>query len=316
MLSNFFSQAWGVLSGYRPLQDTLDILFVTFLIYQAVKFIRQTRSIQIVKGIALICLIYVGVLIFDMPVTKFLFQALFAGAIVVCVVLFQPEIRNALEHMGRSRLSRLIGFNFKQNRENMIKSYRNTIESVCSACSDMSDDKIGALIVFERETNLGEIISTGTELDSKISGESICNIFFPKAPLHDGAMIIRNNRICAAGCILPLTESHNLNSRYGTRHRSAIGMTEQSDAVVIVVSEETGNISIVENGFMNVGISDGDLREMLTEKLIKPIDINENKLLGKFAKKKSKQKSQLESQAETAPSEFEENLKEEADKDE
>lgn len=286
MISSFFSQVWGVLSGYRFLQDSLDILFVTFLIYEAVKFIRQTRSIQIVKGIALICLLYVGILIFDMPVSKFIFQALFASAIVVCVVLFQPEIRNGLEHMGRSKLSRVFGFNFKQNRENMIKSYKRTIDSVCSACAEMSDNKIGALIVFERETNLGDIESTGTVLDARVSADFVRNVFYPKAPLHDGAIIIKDNRVCAAGCILPLTESHNLNPKYGTRHRAAIGITEQSDAIVAVVSEETGNISIVENGFMDADISDGDLREILTEKLIRPLSGEQSIGIKKFLPKK------------------------------
>jgi diadenylate cyclase len=179
----------------------------------------------------------------------------------------------------------------------MIKTYRNTIESICAACSDMSDDKIGALIVFERDTNLGEIVNTGTYLDARISDECVRNLFYPKAPLHDGAVVIRDNRVCAAGCILPLSESHNLNSKYGTRHRAAIGITEQSDAVVVVVSEETGNISIVENGFMNVGISDGDLREMLTDKLIKPVDIKENKfrkMLFKHKKSSSTEPNQVD----------------------
>ena len=184
---------------------------------------------------------------------------------LILVVIFSPEIRHALESVGRSSLTNIIKGNDKTKKYQPVSRM---INSVCRSCADMSDDKVGALIVFERGSLLGQIIETGTRIDAEPSVEMIENIFFPKAPLHDGAMIIKDRRICAAGCILPLTANTNINSSLGTRHRAAIGMSEQSDALVVVVSEETGTISVAEKGNLKRNLSDGDLRELLTKTFI------------------------------------------------
>lgn len=170
---------------------------------------------------------------------------------------------------GSSKFSIFNPFSGKGGQElRRREQIQSGIDGVCRACSDMSDKKIGALIIFERVTMLGEIAKTGTTVDALVSPELIGNIFYPKAPLHDGAALIRDGRVCAAGCILPLTQNNAVSSELGTRHRAALGMSEQSDAIVVVVSEERGSISIAHDGILMQDISDGDLREKLQKYLI------------------------------------------------
>ena len=207
-----------------------------------------------------------------------------SNLLLVLVVIFSPEIRHALESVGRSSVSKIGLFSIKNSEAILNQDKANKmIDAVSRACSDMSDEKIGALIVIEKETLLGQIIETGTTVDAEITPEILGNIFFPKAPLHDGAAIIRNYRICAAGCILPLTKNNSdVSSALGTRHRAAIGMSEQSDALVIVVSEETGSISVAEKGRLKRDISGGDLRELLTEQF--SLEVEEKGLLKNIRK--------------------------------
>ncbi len=268
VITEFLQQIWAVLAGYRPIQDTLDILLAAVLIYELIKIIRQTRSVQIFKGIAILLIAYFCVILLDMPVMKALFGAFFASSLVIIVILFSPELRNVLERLGRSSISRLLGFNFKQNQANIVSLRTEIVNSVCSACSRMSDEKIGALIVFEKGTMLGEIMHTGTYIDAKISSSLIRNIFYPKSPLHDGAMVISRERAMSVGCILPLTDTRNLDIKFGTRHRAAVGMTENTDAVVIVVSEENGAISFVEKGMIKYDITTGELRDNIINSYI------------------------------------------------
>ena len=283
-LSDIFVDIKNAILSFNGFSDILDILLVAFVIYAIINLIRDTKAIQLAKGFILIILLYVIVTVLKMEVSSYIFTLFFSNILVVLVVIFSPEIRHALESVGKSSVSNFGLFSIKNNadyktRENINKM----IDSVSRACSEMSDKKIGALIVFEKETLLGEIINTGTQVDAEISTEIIGNIFFPKAPLHDGAMVIKNTRICAAGCILPLTKNNEISSSLGTRHRAAIGMSEQSDALVVVVSEETGAISVAEKGRLKRNISDGDLREILNKSFA--LDTSTEKGIFKNSKK-------------------------------
>lgn len=262
-LSTFFGQVLAVLSSYRPVQDTLDILLVALIIYELIKLARRTRSVQIFKGLFILAVVYIVVAILDMPVMKYIFDTLFASVLVLIVILFTPEIRNVLERMGRSSFAKIF-----YSREENVAPTKKAINSICGACSSMSDDKIGALIVFERRSMLGEVVKTGTKIDASVSSALVRNIFYPKSPLHDGAILVIDSRISYAGCILPLTDTTNLDAKFGTRHRAAVGMTEQTDAVVVVVSEETGSISYVEKGRIKHDITSGELRDYLLKALL------------------------------------------------
>lgn len=252
--------------------DFLDICLVAFIVYNVIKFIRQTRAFQLVKGIVLLLFIYFVIRTLNMQASTYFMSRLFEDAVLVMVLIFSPEIRHVLESMGRRKFS----FNKDVQKDEETVA---TITKVCKACSDLSDQRVGALIVFERDSILSEIINTGSKIDAIVSEEMIGNIFYPKAPLHDGAAVIRDNRIIAAGCILPLTQN-SLSSELGTRHRAAVGMSEQGDAVVIVVSEETGAISLASHGMLKRNVSPGELRELLTNYFVK-----ENQRESSFLKK-------------------------------
>ena len=275
VFSDFLQDFKQAILSFDKISDVLDVLLVAFLIYSAIKLIRETKAIQLVKGAILLVFLYAFVSLFEMQVSKYLLSFVFNDLLVILIIIFSPEIRHALESVGRSSVSKLNIFNFV-NKDNIFKKEKivSSINGVCKACAEMSDKKIGALIVFKRDTMLGEIIDTGTLVDATVSAELIGNIFFPKAPMHDGAAIIEDGRVIAAGCILPLTNNTNISSELGTRHRAAIGMSEFCDAIVVVVSEETGSISVAEKGVLNRGISDGDLREILMKRFIK--DDSEN----------------------------------------
>lgn len=222
--------------------DILDIAIIAFIIYKAVAFLRETRAGQLIKGVVLILLLYAFSNIFDLVVLKWLLSAIIGSAIVAIAIIFQPELRRILERMGQSKIM------YGQSANEEMTAELDAVDKICKAAGHMQKSKTGALIVFERKTQLGEIINTGTVIDAKASVSIINNIFYPKSPLHDGAVIIRDGRVYAAACILPLTQSNAFSSQLGTRHRAAIGMTENSDAIVLIVSEETGVISIAYNG--------------------------------------------------------------------
>ncbi len=256
--------------GFNSVADVLDVLLVAFVIYSAIKLIRETRAIQLAKGFVLLVLIYAIVYLLHMQVSTYMFSVLFSNILLVLVIVFAPEIRHALESVGRSSVTNFNLFGFKNSDElRKQEEQKKMVNAVTKACADMSDKKIGALMVFEKESILGEIINTGTRIDAEVSVELLGNIFYPKAPLHDGAAVIRQARVTAAGCILPLTQNGDVSSELGTRHRAAIGMSEQSDALIVVVSEETGAISVAQKGRLRRDLSSGDLRELLTENFVK-----------------------------------------------
>ena len=245
LFSTIYS-AWNqivyAVSNIRFPFDIIDILVIAFIIYKALGFLRETRAGQLVKGIVILLLVFVIANWWQLATIKWALSRIFDTAIVAAVVIFQPELRRILERVGRTN------FRKGQMLDSEESDLLNCINTVSRAAADMQDKRIGALIVFENKTQLGEIINTGTVIDAAPSVSMVGNIFFPKSPLHDGALIIRDGRLYAAGCILPLTQRDDISLQLGTRHRAAIGMTENSDAIVLVVSEETGNISIVANG--------------------------------------------------------------------
>ena len=232
-------------SNIRFPQDIIDILVIAFVIYKAIEFLRETRAGQLVKGIIMLLVIYAIADWLDLAILEWTLSKVVDSAIIAAAVIFQPELRRILERVGRTNFKKgqLLG----DEQDEISKS----IDCITKAAGMMQDQKIGALIVFERKTQLGEIINTGTVVDAAPSVSVVNNLFFPNSPLHDGAVIVRDGRIYAAGCILPLTQRTDISASLGTRHRAAIGMTENSDAVVLVVSEETGIISIVSNGHIS-----------------------------------------------------------------
>lgn len=276
----------AVFADFR-FNDFLDICFVTFIIYNAIKIIRETRSATLVKGLLLLGAVYAGVSLLGMETSRYFFNALFRDVLLVLIVVFQPEIRHIFETVGRSRFSSVFGLHARSAELRYNEEITELIEEISRACTAMSERKVGALIVLERETRLGEVIETGTRVDARVSEELLCNVFYPKAPLHDGAAIIRENRLCAAGCILPLTQHHNtVSSELGTRHRAALGMSEQSDAIIVVVSEETGAISVAKDGRLRRDLTDGELRDRLSKNLLRaPAEETESKIRSFFGRK-------------------------------
>ncbi len=263
-LLDIWNKLVALIYSYDFIIDTVDILLVAFIAYKLIKFMRESRALHVVKGIILILVAYFIIKTLGMQASTFLFEIVMNSFILVLVILFAPELRRALESVGRSRFSvlRLLGFSDRstvaQNRQ------KKAVVEICKACNDMSEKKIGALIVIERDVALNDVISTGIRVDADVSKELIGSIFFPNSPLHDGAVVVRDGRVCAAGCILPLTHNTDISSDLGTRHRASIGVSEQSDALVVVVSEETGTVSVVNKGVLERDISDGVLIEYLT----------------------------------------------------
>ena len=221
--------------------DILDVLIVAFLAYKVLGFIRETRAEQLAKGILVFFLATFGSYVFDLYTLHYILSNLLQVGLIALVVIFQPELRRALEHLGRSKITTVFSQVDKDEAKQMIGEFVRAIES-------MSASRTGALIVIERETLLNDIVETGTIVDGAVSEQLIGNIFYEGSPLHDGALIVRGDRLYAAGCVLPLTQNKELNKELGTRHRAGIGITENSDALTLIVSEETGVISIARDG--------------------------------------------------------------------
>ena len=243
--------------------DIIDILILAVVIYKLIEFFVDSRAKTLIKGILLIGVMYIASSLFGMIGINWILEKVVNYGLVMLAIIFQPELRRGLERVGHSKLS-LFGRNSYSNEDD-IKRY---VNSICKAVGAMSNDKVGALIVIENKTALGDIVNTGTVVDAAISKHLICNIFYPKSPLHDGAMIISDYKIKAAGCILPLTSNQDLEQTLGTRHRAAIGMSENSDAIVIIVSEETGTISLAINGKIERNYNALSLGQKLCDLLI------------------------------------------------
>lgn len=261
--------AFIVLMKTFTVADLLDIAIMSFIIFSFIKLIRETRASQLVKGIIILLVAYVAAYQFNFRMLSYLLNKFFEFGIIALLVVFQPELRRMLEQIGRSKISRY--WTSSSPYGSTLSSYQlqqKCIRTVVDALFLLQQTKTGALVVFERQTKLGDIGNTGTILRAKPSVPIIGNIFFNKAPLHDGAMIVRGAMIYAAGCILPLTKNENIHPDIGTRHRAALGISENSDAIAIVVSEESGTISIAMDGVLTRNYSKDELIHLLEKNLL------------------------------------------------
>jgi diadenylate cyclase len=236
----FFYTMFSTIKG-MTVWSVLDIIVVSYIFYKGYMLIKETRAEQLLKGIVLIVLLIPISAALHLTMLNWILNKTITIGVIAAIIIFQPEIRRALEHLGRSAFT---DKHILEDEETMEK----VITEITNAVSRLAQTRTGALIVIEQLTGLGEIVNTGTKLDAEVSSALLQNIFVVNTPLHDGATIIRNDRIVSAGCFLPLTNNDTLNKELGTRHRAAIGISETSDALTIIVSEETGNISLAVNG--------------------------------------------------------------------
>lgn len=262
-ISNIFQSITGTLSRIE-INDAIDILIVAFLIYKVIGLIRKTSSYSLAKGllVVLVALWLSG--IFKLTVINYILRKTVEIGLIALIILFQPELRKLLSKMGARSFSGI----FSPTEQN-TPELESAINQTVMACVQMSESKTGALIMFERDYGLNDIMATGTSIDSEVSSELLKNIFFPNSPLHDGALIIKNSRIASAGCVLPLTSKTNLSKDLGMRHRAGIGASEQSDAVVIIVSEETGSISVAIEGMLKRNLDRMTFERILHAELVK-----------------------------------------------
>lgn len=253
-LSNYVHLGW---------MDIVDVAIVAFVVYKTISLVKETRAQQLLKGIAILLVILQLSEWLQLNTINYILRNTMQVGVLALIIVFQPELRRLLEKVGRSN----INFIFKPEDRSNVYDLSSVIKSVSNAAGNLSLSKTGALIVIERETKLGEIIGTGTVIDAKISAQILENIFFPNSPLHDGAVVMNSQRIEAAGCYLPLTDDATLNKELGTRHRAAIGISETADCAVVVVSEETGKISLALNGNLTRNLTPDSLGKWL-EKLL------------------------------------------------
>jgi diadenylate cyclase len=252
------------------INDVIDILIIAYVLYRLILVIHKTRAEQLLKGLAVLIVITKVSEWLQIRTVNYILRNAMTVGVIALLIVFQPELRRGLESLGRSGFLGKNFFFFNEEEKDMSE----VLGEICDAVQFLSRSKIGALIVLERETGLNELIETGIAMDSKISSELLINTFIPNTPLHDGAVIIRGDRIMAAGCFLPLTDNQNLSSELGTRHRAGIGVTEISDAVAIIVSEETGTISLAQNGRLSRHLDAKTLKEVLSS----IFEVKENKM--------------------------------------
>ncbi|MGD0448188.1 MAG: diadenylate cyclase CdaA [Candidatus Dormibacteria bacterium] len=254
-----------VFLGAVGIRDVVDIVIVAFLLYQLFKLIRGTQAVQLLVGLAVLLLIGLLAQVFQLRLLQFIFANAGTAILIGVIVLFQPELRRALDQVGRLGTVRFIlGRHTTQPVARMV-------EEVIRAAASLSEGRTGALIVFERETGLENVAVSGVRVNGDVTAEILTTIFFIGSPLHDGAVIIRDTRLIAAGCVLPLAEALPGVGRMGTRHRAALGLTLQSDAVILIVSEETGLISLAYGGKLYRGLDHDKLQEMLTTLVLRPV---------------------------------------------
>ncbi|MCD8100111.1 MAG: diadenylate cyclase CdaA [Oscillospiraceae bacterium] len=245
------------------LTDAIDILIIGFLIYKLLRMLNKTNTMRLAKGIGILLIVLWVSSLLSLRMLNFLLAKALEIGLIAVVIIFQPELRRALEKLGSSSWRGLIS-----GGELQTLNIESAITQTVLACSDMSKSRTGAIIVFERSNSLDEVIRTGTVVNADVTGELLKNIFFVKAPLHDGAIIVRNGRIVAAGCMLPMSYNMNLSKELGMRHRAGIGMSEQSDAVIVIVSEETGAISVAVEGMLKRHLSPETVETLLKKELV------------------------------------------------
>lgn len=256
----YINEFVGLISTIR-LSDVFDILLVTVLLYQIFSMVRKTNSARILKAVVLILMLAWFTELAELNTLHFLMSKVLELGLIALVILFQPELRRSIERLGSTSIRVLL------SPKERSREINDVIAQTVSACEAMSREKVGALMVFERISRLDEYFKTGTIVDGRASEQLIRNIFFPKAALHDGAMIIRDGRVTAAGCVLPLSENVNLSADLGTRHRAGVGISEITDALVVIVSEETGTISVAAGGMLKRHLAPQTLEKLLLKEL-------------------------------------------------
>lgn len=261
-INSFFSEFLDMIFRIN-INDVVDILIVTYIFYKVFMFIKDTRAEQVLKGIVLLFVITQISKIFKLHTLYWILIKTLDLGFIAALIIFQPELRAGLEYIGRTKFS----FFSKNNISVSQEKLNNTIEEIVEALYSLSRQKIGALIILERHTKIGDIINTGTSIDGEVSRQLLINIFIPNTPLHDGAVVIRDSEIKAAACFLPLTQSKDLSKELGTRHRAAIGVSEVSDCISLIVSEETGDVSIAKAGKIYRKISKERMTNILRSNL-------------------------------------------------
>ena len=254
--------------NFMRFRDFVDILLVSFCIYKCMQFFRNTRTLQVIKGIVVLFVILQLSSWLQLHMVNFILVNAMQVGLIALVVVFQPELRRGLEKVGRSKF----GSFFKFDHENPSENDEYVISQLCEAAEQLQTTRTGALIVIERDTKIGDIIRTGISINSNITKELLVQIFAPRTPLHDGAVIIRDNRLIAAACFLPLSQNEELSTELGTRHRAALGISESSDSIVIIVSEETGKISLALEGTLTRNLTGASLQKALQKLLLTPVE--------------------------------------------
>lgn len=279
-----FNLTWDFIFSWRMLLNIIDIAIVAVVAYQLIKIVRGTRINELLKGIFIILFIKFFSWLFDLHTTEYIIDFVIQWSALALIIIFQPELRRGLEHLGRGT-----AFSKKKN----VNLNEELIKSLVTSAKYMSKRKIGALVSIEREATLDEYADTGISLNSDISSELLINIFIPNTPLHDGAVIIQNHEITSAASYLPLSESSAIPKKLGTRHRAAIGLSEATDAITLIVSEETGEISITSGGSIIEGMSLDEVEDYLNKRFLTDDDDNDNdffsKIKGFFLGKESSQ---------------------------
>jgi diadenylate cyclase len=283
-ISFFWNSLVSVVRTFT-IADFIDIVLVSYLVYKAIKIVRETRAEQLVKGLVILGVTYFVASLIGLKTLSFILTNVFTFGVLAIIVVFQPELRRALEKVGRTKITELGGFGSSELLSEQAQVWSSAIPAIVDACERLSNTRTGALIVIENKTKLGDLLPAGTMIDAKASAALLCNIFYPNSPMHDGAVIMRGGRVLAAGCFLPSTQKGEyLDKQLGSRHRAALGMSESSDAIVIVVSEETGVISVAENANLERGFNSFTLTQLLQDRLV-PKDTEKEKkkgLLGRF----------------------------------
>ncbi|GAF65208.1 diadenylate cyclase CdaA [Alkalihalobacillus trypoxylicola] len=247
---------------FEYLGQIIDILVVTYVVYKLIMVIRGTRAVQLVKGITVILAVWFISRFLGLRTLEFIMTQMVTYGLLAIIIIFQPELRRALEQIGRGRFFQ--GRNVPQEEVN-----QKSIDAIVKASTYMGKRRIGALMSIERETGMNDYVETGIQMDALLTSELLINIFIPNTPLHDGAVLLKENKILAAGCYLPLSESQFISKELGTRHRAALGISEVTDSITVIVSEETGGISLTKNGELHRDIDEEKLRELLTQELNK-----------------------------------------------
>ena len=264
-LDKFISCAKNVINDFE-IMDAVEISILSVLVFLVLGFLKGRKAGAVLIGIALCVVVYVASVMFGFTVLESIFGSIIGSGALVIVVLLQPEIREALERMGNGSINSIASFSDRRKKKEL---YYNVIESICNAVKELSAESTGALIVLERTSGLADIIQTGIVINADVNSSLLRNLFYNKAPLHDGAVVISDGRIASAGSFLPLTRRSDIDPDLGTRHRAAIGMSESSDAIVVVVSEETGSISVAHDCALIRNLSVEELRAFLTENILR-----------------------------------------------